>query len=191
MTWHLRQMRELLRRFAKGQRATAAIEFALVFPIMLALYVGAVEGGALITVDRKVQSVAGAVGDLVARSNENIPVNRLTDYFRAAGGIMTPYTSTPLVQRVTLVEVRPDLTTRVDWCRQYANGVMTTCTIYPAQSSFTLPEDLVNLARNQYVVVSEASYSYTPIARLVITQPVNLFRRNFYMPRFGGNIRIQ
>jgi len=181
----------LLRRFARSGRAAAAIEFALVFPIMLVLYVGIAEGGALITADRKVQQVAGAVGDLVARSNENIPVGRLTDYFRAAGSIMVPYSTATLVQRVTLVEVRNDLSTRVEWCREYTNDAMAQCTVYPSGSSFSLPNDLVRLARGQFVVVSEAGYAYTPLARLVLTQPIDLFRQNFYMPRFGGIIGIQ
>ncbi len=191
MTVRGRRLGELLRRFAVAQRAVAAIEFALVFPFMLALYVGVVEGGALITVDRKVQSVAGAVGDLVARTNDSLPVGRLRDYFRAASGIMIPYSSDRLVQRVVLVEVRDNLTTRVEWCQQFTNDAMSACTNYTTGSSFTLPDNLVNLARNQYVVVSEANYSYTPIARLVIAQPLNLFRRNHYMPRFPGKIRIQ
>lgn len=187
----VRRVSGYLRRFAVAQQAAAAIEFAFVFPIMLLLYVGVAEGGAMITVDRKVQSVAGAIGDLVARSNETLQRGTLTDYFRAGGIIMTPYSSAPLVQRVMLVEVRTDLSTEVEWCQQYANGVMTGCSIYPDGSSFTLPDDLVSLASGQSVVVAEAGYSYTPIARLILTQPMSLFRRNFYMPRFGGTIELR
>lgn len=79
-----------LRRLAVVEEATAAVEFALILPIMLLVYVGSVEASIAITTDRKVQSVAGALGDLVARSDTTIPMATLLDYFQAAEGIMTP-----------------------------------------------------------------------------------------------------
>jgi Flp pilus assembly pilin Flp len=180
----------LLRRFARGERAAAAVEFALVLPIMLLVYVGTVEASALITMDRKVQSVSGALGDLVARSNETISTATLTDYFRAASGVMVPYSADPLRQVVTQVSVDDDGTARVDWSRQFVDGEMAVGDDYAEDSSFDLPEEMIDIAEGQFVIVSEVSYSYLPLYGIVFDQPVQLRRESFYMPRFGGGITI-
>ena len=53
-------------RLTLAEKGAAAVEFALILPVMLVVYLGTLEASTLITMDRKVQSVAGAVGDLVA-----------------------------------------------------------------------------------------------------------------------------
>src|SRR5215217_2949563 len=114
-----RRLLARLRQLPCVDDGVAAVEFALILPIMLLVYVGSVEASALITMDRRVQSVAGAVGDLVARSDGSIPAATLTDYFRAAGAIMTPYPPAALRQVVTQVNVAANGTTTVAWSRQY------------------------------------------------------------------------
>jgi len=46
------------------------------------------------------------------------------------------------------------------------------------------------IAAGSYVIVSEGSYAHTPITGFVFDQPINLYRENFLMPRFGGSISI-
>ena len=47
----------------------AAIEFALIVPIMAVMFIGAVELSQAITVDRRVTQVASSTADLVARAD--------------------------------------------------------------------------------------------------------------------------
>ena len=184
-------LKRLLRRFAKAQGGVAAVEFALIVPFMLIVYLGTTEAGALITMDRKVQSVAGAVGDLVARENGTISGATLQDYFQASSGIMTPYTTTNIKQIVTSVKVKVDGTTEVAWSREYLNGVMSVGTTYPQNQPYgraTAMASMTDIAKGSYVIVSEASYSYKPLYGFVFDQAVNLYRQSFYVPRFGEPI---
>lgn len=185
----LRRLLTDLRGARRCDAGSAAVEFALVLPIMLMLYIGFVEVSALISVDRKLQSAAGALGDLVARSDTTISAATLTDYFQAAGGIMTPNPVDELHQVVTQVEVRADGTTRVAWSRQYLEGVYGTGP-HAVDSSFTLPAAMVDVARGKYVIVSEGWYDYPPLYGLAFSQTINLYRENFFMPRFGGSITL-
>ncbi|MCR6670260.1 TadE/TadG family type IV pilus assembly protein [Devosia ginsengisoli] len=182
-----------LRRLAVVEEATAAVEFALILPIMLLVYVGSVEASIAITTDRKVQSVAGALGDLVARSDTTIPMATLLDYFQAAEGIMTPYPTSELLQTVTQVRVLSDGTASVVWSWQYEHGNMGPGA-HEAGSAFSLPGPMTTIARDDskptYVIVSEGSYSHTPLFGFIFNQPINLYRENFLMPRFGGNITV-
>lgn len=188
----LRNLLDRLRRFRAAEAGVAAVEFALILPIMLLVYVGTVEAGALITMDRKIQLSSGALGDLVARSNEEVTATDLADYFQAARGIMVPYSADPLKQVVTQVLVASDgKSAKVDWSRHYIKGAVAVGTDYRKGDPFTLPPEMRNIAQGQTVIVSETSYSYKPLFGIVFDQAVPLFRQSFYMPRFGGTITLK
>ena len=63
-----------LKRFFIDTKAVAMIEFALILPTLLVLYMGSLEVSQVVTVDRKMSAVAGALGDLVARSDDELTV---------------------------------------------------------------------------------------------------------------------
>jgi hypothetical protein len=134
--------------------------------------------------------VAGTLGDLVARTNATIPAAALTDYFRAAGGIMTPYPADELRQVVTQVEVKDDGTTTVVWSRQYVNGVYDIGTEHLPGDTYNLAAAMKTIALGNFVIVAEATYSYLPLYGIVIEQPIQLSRENFFVPRFGGSITV-
>jgi Flp pilus assembly protein TadG len=187
---HMRRRGKLLRRFSLSERGVAAVEFALILPIMLAVYIGSMEGSTLIIVDRKVQSVAAAVGDLVARSDKTLSTDQLRDYLRAASGIMMPYPSQNVRQTVTAVTVASNGTTTVSWQAKFQNGVYTRVATTSLPRSFRLPTEMAAISAGQTVIAAEASYDYTPIFGIVINQSVSLYRSNFYLPRFGGTITL-
>jgi Flp pilus assembly protein TadG len=182
----LAEMRLL--RFAEA--GTAAVEFALVLPIMLMLYIGFVEVSALITADRKLQSASGALGDLVARSDKTVPAATLEDYFKAAAGIMTPHPIDELEQIVTQVFVDEDGEATVVWSREYRDGTMSVGSKYQQGDDFALPDAMAAIATDANVIVAEGSYAYPPLYGFAFDQTINLYRENFFMPRFGGSITI-
>jgi len=179
-----------MRRLRRAESGVAAVEFALVLPIMLLLYIGFVEVSGVISVDRKLQSASGALGDLVARSDTTITAATLTDYFLAAGGIMTPHDTDGLRQIVTLVQVSQDGTTAcVQWSRQYADETYGGGP-YASNCNFTLPLAMRTIAKGKFVVVAEGYYDYPPLYGFAFDQTINLYRENFFMPRFGGSITL-
>lgn len=188
-----------LQRFTRREHGTAAVEFALILPVMLFVYIGSVEGGALITTDRRVQSVAGALGDLVARSDGTLTNSDLTDYFRAAKGIMTTFGSDTLVQTVTQVKVPITGTPTVVWSKRYTSTssapANTTGSRYTKGTAYSLPAEMVTVARSggkdSFVIVAEAQASYMPLSGFVYTAAIPLYRENFFMPRFGEEIKAE
>ena len=164
------------------------MEFALILPFLLTLFLGSVEASSLITVDRRVTVVSGTVGDLVARwdpDNSAIPSGTLTDYFKASEGIIYPYDKTSLKQVVTVVRVFSNNTTQVQWSCGYNGGVK-----HATNSSYTLPTDLRDLVKNSsgYVVASETWYDYTPVLGIEFSELYNLYAESFYLPRFEKKI---
>lgn len=178
------------RRFRAAEAGVAAVEFALILPIMLLVYIGMVEVSTLISMDRKIQSVSGAVGDLVARSDGIITATTLNDYVRVAGGIMTPYPMEPLVQVVSMVHVAANGDTKVSWSRRYENQILKPSGAHAAGSSYHLPSQIIAIAKEQYVIVAESGYDYKPLYGIIVDQPISLYRENFYLPRFGAMISL-
>jgi len=179
-----------IERFQRAETGVAAVEFAMILPIMLLLYIGMVEGSTLISMDRKVQSVSGAVGDLVARSNGAIIKDTVDDYVKVAGGIMTPYADDTLEQIISQVYVDDKGEARVKWSMRYVGKERQSLGAHEKEALYLLPDAIVAIAPEQFVIVSEAATTYTPLYGIVFDKAINLYRENFYMPRFGEEIKL-
>lgn len=180
-----------VRTFVRRETGVAAVEFALVVPLMLSVYLGCTEAAALLTADRKVQSVAGAIGDLVARSSKTIAQDQLKDYFLAATSIMDPYDVSGLVQTITAVSVAADGHATVQWSARYKDGTFfATVPEYPKDSAYDLPEEMKAIATGQTVIAAETEYSYRPLLGIVFKDALDLNRSALFMPRFGGTITL-
>jgi hypothetical protein len=174
-----------IKRFPGAREGVAAVEFALILPFMLLLYIGSIELSDVIAVDRRVTIIAGTVGDLVARKDGSLQEAELTDFFRAAEAIIRPYDDTDLRQVVSCVYVDADGETSVVWSRGFNEGVP-----HEEEEAIDLPAEITNISLDGYVIVSETRYAYQPLLGIVFTEEFNLYRENFHLPRFGQQITI-
>lgn len=182
-----RSIRALLRCFRRNEKGVAAVEFALILPFLLLLYMGSIEASSLFTVDRRVEVIATTMADLVARWNpkeSTLPKDTLRDYFRAAEGIIVPYSTTGLTQVVSFLTVAANGNATVEWSCGWNWGTART-----DDSSYTLSEDMKRLVTNGgkqsgYVVASETLYPYQPLLGIVFTSAINLNSEALFLPRF-------
>lgn len=84
--------RRSLRHFLADTRGLGAVEFALIFPLMLVLYFGAFEITQMLTADRRTTSVAYTAADLVAQA-ASISNGEMNDVFAASSAIMKPFST--------------------------------------------------------------------------------------------------
>ena len=94
--------RSCLRRFARDRTGVSAVEFALMLPVMLTLYIGAVEVGNGYAISFKSTLAARTVTDL-ASQYISIYNSDMTNILGAASTVLTPYPNANVV--VTLSEV--------------------------------------------------------------------------------------
>jgi len=193
----MRALSKIIRRFGRNERGAAAVEFALITPFLLALYLGSMEASALFTVDKRVNTISATVGDLVAQWDPNsTPLdttatgNTLSTYFAAATGIMPPYPTTGLKQVVSLIFVKSDGTTKVIWSK--ASSGATARTQGSSFSALGASTTTNNVARGGCIIASEVSYSYKPLLGAVFTSALNLSHVNYFIPRYGatGTIKV-
>ena len=85
-----RPLGDLGRKFASNTEGMAAVEFAMILPLMLTLYLGAAELSQGIGADRKVTMTARTVADLVSQVT-SINNADMTNSLNAAAAVMAPF----------------------------------------------------------------------------------------------------
>jgi len=130
----------------------AAVEFAMIIPIMAVLFVGTNEFSAGVAIDRKVTIMARTLSDLTSQ-NTSVTDTQLTNFFAASTAIMTPYASAPVQGTISELYIDPStLKARVQWSK----GV-------EARSPGDVVEipDALKIA-GTYLIYSEVKYKYVP-----------------------------
>jgi Flp pilus assembly protein TadG len=130
----------------------AAIEFAMIIPIMAVLLIGTNEFSAGVAIDRKVTLMARTLSDLTSQ-NTSVTDAQLTNFFTASTAILTPYPSTPVEGTITELYINPaTLKARVQWSKGTA-----------ARSPGDIVEipDALKIA-GTYLIYSEVKYKYVP-----------------------------
>lgn len=169
----------LLSRFGGDRRGVSAVEFALVLPLMLTLYLGATEVSLGIATDRKITLTARTVADLASQvsSISNADMNNLLN---ASAAVIQPYPIAPLKITVSSVEIDKDGKATVKWS-DTRNG-----TARSPGSAVSLPAALV--VPNTSLIWGEVQYTFTPAVGYVVSGPLNLKDQIFMRPRLSATV---
>ena len=177
----MQKMSLRVRRLLNDRSGLAAVEFAMIFPMMVVMFFGVLELSSAIAVDRKATLVARTLSDLTSQM-VSVADADLISFGEAAKAIMTPYPGSPLISSVT--EVYVDSVTgvaRVQWSKGLTIGA--TGTVAIAATAPHNPGDVVVLpttlvaAKGTYVIWSEVSYKYTPAIGYVVAKTGMTFQR--------------
>ncbi len=160
-----------LRRFARDTKGVSAIEFALILPVMVTLYLGGVELSNMAIVHRKAVQVASTAADLVAQDSQ-ISNAEMADVFTALNAILSPFSPTRATIRITSLTADSSNIARVDWSD--AQGTSTR----GIGSTVTLPVGLITSGLS--VVMAEVTYSYEADYGIFTSEP-SVISETFYL----------
>jgi len=168
-----------LSEFAKDKRGVSAVEFAMLLPLMLTLYLGGVEVSQGIAIDRKVTLTARTVADLVAQVStiDNAGVNAALG---ASAAIFAPYPDASAKITVSVVAISSNGNAKIAWSAT-KNG-----TTRAGGSSVTLHAALK--VPSTSLVWGEAAYTYTPAIGYVVTGTMALSDQIFMRPRLSETV---
>jgi Flp pilus assembly protein TadG len=165
-----------LARFAQDQRGVSAVEFAMLLPLMVTLYLGTVEVSQGVGIDRKVTLTTRTVADLASQVS-TIDNTDMTNLLTASSAVIAPYDPGKLKVTVSEVKIDGNKQATVVWS-DTLNG-----TKRAVGSTVTLPSALQ--VPNTNLIWSEVSYSYTPVIGYVITGTLNLSDQIYMRPRLS------
>jgi len=167
------------RRFGDDQSGLAALEFALILPIMVALYLGGVEIGDALTIKRKVTSVTSSLSDLVTQAKV-IDDKDMSNIFDAATSIITPYDENKLRIKVSGVAIDSKGKATVAWSDARND------TPLAKHSVVTLPNGINQ--KDSFIVTTEVHYDYQPTFGYVLTGSFDLTDQFYLRPRLSAEI---
>jgi Flp pilus assembly protein TadG len=161
-------------RFAGDCRGASAIEFALLLPLMLTVYIGGSELAYGLSAQFKATLAARTVADL-ASQYISIDNPTMTGILGAASKVVAPFPATQLV--IIVSEVTTD---------SKGNGTITwsaaqNATPHPVGTPVKLPIQLQN--PNVSMIMGEVTYPYTPPISYGITGTFNIYQNSYFMPR--------
>lgn len=175
-----RNMLHRLHRLIQDQRGVTAVEFAVLLPFMLTLYLGGVEVSQGVAMDRKVTMTVRAVADLAAQTT-SINDTDMANILNAASAVVAPYSAAQLQVKVSSVSVDAQGRATVVW----SDALHTSARA--AGQVVTLPAALnVN---STTVIWGEVSYAYTPTIGYVLTGTLNLSDQIYMRPRLAACVK--
>jgi Flp pilus assembly protein TadG len=174
----LQKFRSSLRHFAHDREAVSAVEFAIVLPFMLTLYIGGVELGDGLQVQFKVTETARTVTDITSQYT-SIDTTTMTSILNASSVVVTPYSSANMVVTVSQVQVAANAATGT----VYGFSCSLNGTARALNSAVALPNNFKNPTSTIYLIYGEVTYPYTPSFGYAITGTINMYQTAWFYPR--------
>jgi Flp pilus assembly protein TadG len=179
----------LLRRFAKGRQGVAAVEFAIVFPVLLILVAGSIDTSEALSASGRSTNVAATLAGFLADQNRWTTAD-VDELITAGSFMMRPYEAGSVKITLSVLKVAADGTARVTASRALGTTPLVVGSISPVAVPRKIGDPAVNL------VLSQVDYSLaTPFSALwpgfTVNNRFRLVKHYFARPRQNDTIVIQ
>lgn len=176
---------DTLRRLVRDRQGVGGVEFAIIAPMLIVLYLMAFELTMGLSVAKKTSLASSTVADLVARQ-EKVNKAFLTTMTDVSGAIFVPYPSKNLVIKVSAIRIDAAKAAKVAWSWS-TTGVAP----YAVGTNAPVPSDM--LVANTFLIRSELSVShelmmYLPGLTGTETKNLTLAREFYFRQRLGTEV---
>lgn len=167
------------RDLAGDRRGVAAVEFALVVPVVIVVYLAGFEVMEASTVYRKLTDttvqIANVTGQYTTMSSTDV-----TNVLGASSQIMTPYPTTNLSIVLSEVTTNAAGAGKVTWSQEYQGTALGVGTNVTMPSGYQTPN-------TSYILV-QTTYSYQPVIGGAFVSPISMTNQIFMLPRSSSSI---
>jgi len=176
-------------RFLLSRKGVAAIEFALIAPILIMIYIGLAELGLGMMASRRTSHLGATIGDLVSQS-ESVTLANINDIFDIGTSILEPFAAGNNLQlRVSCVRMGTDNQAHVYWsdARNWLGAAYqeiidgTTGTVITDITTDQLPV-------GENIIMTEVRYQYQAPVTKFLPAPVTFSYRFLHHPRSAGMV---
>lgn len=170
-------------KLARNTRGLAAVEAALLLPVMLMVYLGTAEVTMAVSTYRQVDLAANTVTNLIAQYTTISASEQMPDILNASTQVMYPNTPANVKVVVSLITVNSKGTAATVTWSQTLNG-----TARAVGSSVSLPSSL--MTANMSVVLGEVTYPYSAAVDFLNLGTINLYSSIYMVPRASTTINL-
>lgn len=153
------QFGEWAKQLLRDRGGVAALEFALIVPLLLCLYLVTMEVAQAIDANKKVGRVGSLVADLVTQQQamSKVEVNAIMGIGEAT---LQPYSRSQPTITVTAIQVAEDTTSKVVWSRKLVDGV--------AQAGYAKDAPVIDLPttlkiKGSFLIRVQSALEYEPV----------------------------
>jgi Flp pilus assembly protein TadG len=170
----------------RGDRSgVGAVEFALIAPVLIVLYMGSLEISVAMSVNKKLARAASTVADLVTQ-DDTVDKAFLTSMVNVAQSVMTPYRTDGMKVKITGIAIDGTGIGKATWSWQQDNTRP-----YTVGSTQTLPKDLA--IPNTFLVRTEIEFDHKlllimPDIQDVDIRTINMNKTYHLRQRIGDSV---
>lgn len=175
-------MMRFINRFRRSDRGLAAIEFALIIPVMLFTFFGIAEIANYILAARKVANVASSAADLTAQDTV-IDDAEMADIMGALDVVLRPFDPQEAQIRISSVVADDNGETTVAWSDARNTGA------YAEGTPIDVPDDIV--PNNQGIIMTEVSFTYKTLFGMYLNDGMTVSDTFYLKPRRSTTVQRQ
>lgn len=157
------------------RRGIAAVEFALILPVIVLLYFGSVEISQAINVKRVTDLSASTIANLVSQYPSISISQTMPDILNAATAVLTPYPVASATVRVTCINIDAAGNATVVWSQSLNGTGLTVGKKLTLPAAFSLP--------NTSVIMGDSTYTFNPVLDWLHFGSFNLTSSVYMLPR--------
>jgi Flp pilus assembly protein TadG len=181
----MREPTNVCRRFVASARGVAAVEFAMVMPVLLLLFLGSFDAGNAIAVYMKVRSATytlAAITNQYGTGVNAISSTNMSAITGAAAAVLAPYSNTPTVVVISQIKATSATQAVVSWSYSLNGTALTQgATFSNLPTSFA--SNSCGSSYPCYVVLASVSYAFTPSFGAFLTGPIHFSDSLYVTPR--------
>ncbi|SOE17094.1 Flp pilus assembly protein TadG [Hoeflea halophila] len=136
MTGYLDKINRTVRKLRGDRSGVGAVEFALIAPVLIILYMGSLEVSVAMSVNKKLARAASTIADLVTQDS-SVDKAFLNSMVNVAESVMTPFPSDGMKVKITGIAVNSSGVGKASWSWQ-EDGTRP----YTNNSTQELPDEL-------------------------------------------------
>lgn len=166
-----------IRQLARAENGIAAVEFALVAPVLILMFLGSYEVTAAVDCNARTTHLASTTADLVAQST-SVSSTDTSNVFAASNAILFPYPANPKIVVSSVIDTNTDCTggqvVKVAWSDAQNTTART------VNTTLCIPDGLVVKGSGGSVIMAEVTYTYMPPTMYFFGASGITFKEVFY-----------
>lgn len=168
-------------RLRRDRRGTVLVEFAVILPVVLVLWLGSLQVEDAIACNRKVTIATRAIADLVAQNvSGTVAASDLDSNLAASTQVLAPYAAGAAGIRITEVSTDNNYRTTVQWSRGYNVAAAVPGQVVTIPAAMRVP--------GAYFLFAEVTYAYRPPMNFGFVGPLKLGDSLYMLPRNSNKI---